>query len=136
MPGFVPAIYMFNSFPCIRIQNEYAGECAEWFYTQARHRDCYKEWIRSGKHDDGFWRDFFLECHGEERVWNLAPAMVEHVDWLIGGSMANKWRGYICRASYWEDEDLVQELAVDIARRRRAFFMPTRGSNAGKEKHS
>ena len=36
--------------------------------------------------------------------------MVEHVDWLIGGSTVNQWRGYICRSDLWTDEALVDEL--------------------------
>ena len=115
--GYVPAVFMFNSFPCICIPNEIAGECADWFYNDARHRDEYQEWVQSDKHDDGFWHDFFTEKHKHDRVWNLAPALVEHVDWLIGGSTVNDWRGYVCRASYWEDEYLVEDLRRKLARR-------------------
>ena len=137
MPGYVPALYMFNSFPCIRIPNEVAAEFVEWYYTDARYRDNYQPWVRSGIHDDGFWHDFYEERHGHDFVWNIAPNIVEHVDWLIGGSVANEWRGYICRASYWDDPDdnLIQELARKLASRKRRFFhTPTRGDSA--EKHS
>lgn len=137
MPGYVPALYMFNSFPCIRIPNEVAAEFIEWYYTDARYRDNYQPWVRSGIHDDGFWHDFYVEKHRHDFVWNIAPNIVEHVDWLIGGSVANEWRGYICRASYWDDpdENLIQELARKLASRKRRFFhTPTRGDSA--EKHS
>lgn len=137
MPGHVPALYMFNSFPCIRIPNEVAAEFVEWYYTDARYRDNYQPWVRSGIHDDGFWHDFYEERHGHDFVWNIAPNIVEHVDWLIGGSVANEWRGYICRASYWDDPEdkLIQELTRKLASRKRRFFhTPTRGDSA--EKHS
>lgn len=132
MVGEVPAIFMYNSFPCIRIPGDIARECAEWFYTDAMYRDNYQEWVKSGKHDDGFWHDFIIEKHGNETVMNLAPCIVEHVDWIIGGSIANDWRGYICRASYWEDEYLVDELISKLAPKKGAFLMATRALNVGK----
>lgn len=117
MVGKVPAIFMFNSFPCIRIPNRIAAEFVEWFKTDARYRDNYRDWVKSEIHDDGFWHDFYTEQHPHDYVYNIAPALAEHVDWLIGGSIANDWRGYICRASYWDDEDLITELAKKLARR-------------------
>ena len=114
MPGYAPAVFMYNSFPCIRIPNRIAGEFADWYEHDARHRPNYKTWVESGIHDDGFWHDFFEEKHGHDFVWNLVPNLVEHVDWLIGGSTINEWRGYVCRSAYWEDEELVKELAERI----------------------
>ena len=117
MIGYVPPLFMFNSFPCIRIPNDIAAEFVEWFKTDARYRPNYQSWVRSGIHDDGFWHDFYVEQHPTDFVWNIAPAMVEHVDWLIGGSVANMWRGYVCRATWWEDEDLLQNLIQKLASR-------------------
>ena len=117
MVGMQPPVFMFNSFPCIRIPNEIAAEFAEWFRKDASKRDKYKNWVRSGIHDDGFWHDFYEEQHPHDYVYNIAPALVEHVDWLIGGSIANEWRGYICRASYWDDEYLVDNLRQKLADR-------------------
>lgn len=125
MAGHVPAVFMFNSFPCIRIPNALAGEFVSWFWNDACKRSSYHDWVKSGKHDDGFWHDFVTEQHGSDWVWNMAPALVEHVDWIIGGSVTNDWRDYICRASYWEEEDRIKELQEAIARRR-AQHMATR----------
>lgn len=114
--GEAPAIFMFNSFPCIRIPNSMAKDFVRWFENDARHRPEYKAWVKSGKHDDSLWHDYFTECHSDEYVWNETPALVEHVDWLIGGSTVNTWRGYVCRAAYWDDEYLVEELQRKLAR--------------------
>lgn len=116
MVGRVPAAFMFNSFPCICIPNEIAGEFADWFNNDARHRPQYQDWVRSEKHDDSFWHDFFVETHPDDYVWNLTPALVEHVDWLIGGSLINANRGFVCRATFWEDEYLVEKLKRELAR--------------------
>lgn len=117
MVGMQPPVFMFNSFPCIRIPNETAAEFVEWFKTDASKREEYQNWVRSGIHDDGFWHDFYEEQHPHDFVYNIAPNLVEHVDWLIGGSKANVWRGYICRSSYWEDEYLVNNLIQKLASR-------------------
>ena len=117
MVGMQPSVFMFNSFPCIRIPNEVAAEFVEWFKTDARYRDEYQNWVRSSIHDDGFWHDFYVEQHPHDFVYNIAPALVEHVDWAIGGSIANEWRGYVCRAPYWEDEYLIDNLLQKLASR-------------------
>lgn len=93
-----------------------AKDFVRWFENDARHRPEYKAWVKSGKHDDSLWHDYFTECHSDEYVWNETPALVEHVDWLIGGSTVNTWRGYVCRAAYWDDEYLVEELQRKLAR--------------------
>ena len=59
MAGMQPPVFMFNSFPCIRIPNETAAEFVEWFRTDASKRDKYQNWVQSGIHDDGFWHDFY-----------------------------------------------------------------------------
>ena len=115
--GKVPAVYMWNSFQCIRIPDELAGECAEWFFTDAAYRDTYKESVELNKHDDSLWYDFFVERHTEDWVFNLAPSIVEHVDWLIGGSVINKWRGKAARGDLWEDDEAIEKLTKKLARR-------------------
>lgn len=109
--GSVPRIFLWYSFQCIRIPNELAGECAEWFFNDAAWRDNYRQWVIEKKNDDSFFYDFVQETQEDLRVTNLRPNIVEHVDYLIGGSMVNRWRGYWARSAYWEEEDLVEELA-------------------------
>jgi hypothetical protein len=46
----------------------------------------------------------------------MKPNLVEHVDWIVGGSILSPWRGYLARAEYWDDEDLVEELKTEVKR--------------------
>lgn len=117
MSGRVPAVYHWNSFQCVRIPDKYVGECAEWLFTDAAYRDQYKELVDSNKGDDSIWYDFLIENHLEDYVLNLNPSIVEHVDFLIGGSVINKWRGYAARGDLWEDEKAIEELKGKLARR-------------------
>ena len=107
----------WNSFQCVRIPDKYAGECAEWFFTDAAYRETYHELVSKNKGDDSIWYDFLTECHLEEQVTNLNPSIVEHVDFLLGGSVINKWRGYAARGDLWEDDEAVEKLKDKLARR-------------------
>ena len=115
--GRVPAVFMWNSFLCIRIPDDIAGECAEWFFTDAAYRDTYKDFVDRNNGDDSLWYDFFVERHTEEWVYNIAPSIVEHIDFLIGGSIVNKQRGHEARGDLWEDEEAFEEMRAKLARR-------------------
>ena len=113
--GLVHVIFMWYSFQCIRIPSELAGECAEWFFTDAMHRTQYAAQVVDRRHDDWFWREFLLERHRDGWVTNLAPNLVDHVDFLIGGTLINQQRNLqINRAAFFTDRDLVEELERKI----------------------
>lgn len=123
--GFVTPDSAWNSFPCIRLPHELAAACAEWFYNDARHRPEFAPWVQTGKRDDSFFHVFleeqmFRKHTFAKTVLNLSPCLVEHVDWLVGGSIVNRWRGHKSRAYYWDDEARIDELAEWIKRVRNA----------------
>lgn len=121
--GRVPAVYMWNSFQCIRIPDKYIGECAEWFFTDAAYRSVYEETVRINKCDDSMWMDFLTENHLEETVLNLKPSIVEHVDFLLGGSVINKGRDSWARGDLWEDTEAFEKLRSKLAADSRAAFI-------------
>ena len=69
-----------------------------------------------GNGDDTFFHEFMACMHPYDVAENLKPNIVEHVDWLLGGSSIQKWRDYIARAEFFEDTDLVDELRERIKR--------------------
>ena len=104
---------MWYSFPCIRIPDELAGGCAEWFFSGEWRSEAQPEGeilASDGRGDDWFFREYLELRHGGETVLNLAPCLVEHVDWLLGGSVVSRWRGHPTRAVYWKDEERVRAL--------------------------
>ena len=128
--GPQPVQYMWFSFPCIRIPNWLAGEFVAWFENVARAREKYAERIQRGKSDDFFWRQFMKEEHEDMCVFNLVPNLVDHVDYLLGGSLINTKRtDPIMRSGFWEHEDLVTELQERISR----IKTPPEGGAAGRE---
>lgn len=116
MSGRVPVAYMWQSFQCIRIPDEIAGECAEWFFTDAINREEYREKVERNKYDDYLFRDFIRERHGNEYVMNISPSIVDHIDFLIGGSVINKWRGHFARGDLWEDNEAYEKMKEKLAR--------------------
>ena len=113
--GIVKPNHMWWSFPCIRIPNWIARECAEWFYESAKNADEYAEWIQMNKNDDGFFREFLQHKYPYMDVTNLKPNLVDHVDFLIGGSVVNRQRdNKRVQAQYFEDKRLVMRLSEKL----------------------
>lgn len=122
-PWTTGQVYMpdaWHSFQCIYIRNDLARECADWVRSG--------RWIespnnelpvlhRAGKGDDTMFREFMLCRHPELPAYNFAPNLVEHIDWLIGGSTlktSGKWYHDLPRSAIWQDEDMVTDLKARL----------------------
>lgn len=117
--GSVYAFLMWqSSFPCIRIPNKVLKHFLEWYRSEAVYDDVMQKYIKTGKCDDTIFRLFMCSQRSLDKVYNLAPHIVEHVDYIIGGSTINKWRGYPARGAYFYDDDLVDDLIQKLAKRR------------------
>lgn len=117
--GRQPAVFLWYSFQCIRIPNGIAAECARWFYDEACHRARYVKFIAERKHDDMVFRDFLIERHPDLWVENLSPSIVDHIDYLIGGTLVNRLRRIqLNRADRFEDADLVDALQCAVNKRK------------------
>ena len=117
MAGRVPAVYLWNSFQCLRIPDDIAGGCADWFFNDAIYQDIYKQAVETNKMDDTLFHDWYTNAHADVYVTNLSPSIVEHVDHLIGGSVINRWRVESARGDLWDDDDAYEELRAKLARR-------------------
>ena len=109
-PACVGEVYppdLWHGFPCIRVPIDMALEFCDWV-EGPEHDETQWYGIKHNKCDDFLFHEFFNLKHAYETAHNIS--MVEHVDWLIGGSTVNQWRGYICRSDLWTDEALVDEL--------------------------
>lgn len=104
----------WNSFQCVRIPDPWARECAEWVLSGAWERESplpELSVLRAiGNGDDTFFHEFMICRHGDAAAENIRPNLVEHIDWLIGGSSLQTWRDYLARAEFWDEPALVDEL--------------------------
>lgn len=117
--GIVNVKDMWFSFPCIRIPNDIAIGCADWVLNQMIGNPIYKSWWEKGVNDDLLFRQYVWQEYKNEKALNLAPNIVEHIDWLIGGTVNSKQRkkNKIVRSKHWEDEYLVTELKEKLKRK-------------------
>lgn len=108
--GYVEPQHMWT-FPCVYIPNHLARECVAWFYDKAIDDPKYKLWVIEGRYDDYFFQEFLKTHYPDDKVLNLKPNIVDHVDYLLGGTLVDKWRrDYQVRSAWFEDLDLVEEL--------------------------
>ena len=118
--GQVYAPDAWNSFQCVRIPDAYARECADWVRSMRWQKESPAPELpilwQLGKGDDTFFHEFLQCCYPSEIVENVKPNLVEHIDWIKGGSTI-QWRDYIARAEYWDDEDLIAALRERIKAR-------------------
>lgn len=114
-PGIVTdPTKMWYSFPCIRIPNDIAHECASWFYNNVvpdQNNLEYQRMIRAKKYDDSFFRAYIENYRTDVRILNLAPNIVDHIDYLIGGMVANKGRAQSPISVFWYEPELTDQLA-------------------------
>ena len=119
--GTVYAADAWHSFQCVRIPDAYARDCAAWVRSMAWRRESPAVELPIlwdlGKGDDSFFHEYMQSRHGADIVENVRPNLVEHVDWLLGGSTVQCWRDYLARSAFWDDEDLVAALRERIRAR-------------------
>ena len=116
--GRQPASKLWFSFQCIRIPNNYAGEFLDWIYKEAIFKEKTSKWYKTGKMDDSLFKEFIQQKHFREYITNLNPNIVNHIDYLIGGSQINKDRGEEKRdAFYWGQTDTLFMLEEGLAQR-------------------
>ena len=117
-PGFVPIKYMWFSFPCIRIPNHIARECSEWTFTYMIGNLVYEDFWKGGVNDDWMFRRYIESYYKDMKALNLAPNIVDHIDYLIGGTVNSNNRTLTqIRSQIWKDEALVDALAEKLKQR-------------------
>lgn len=116
--GIQPLKYIWYSFPCIYIPGRIAEEFFKWFYFEAREDNKYKDLINSRKADDELFRLFLLVKYPDMKINNIKPALVDHIDYLLGGSQVNPLRSEGSRATFFDNNNLVDDLAKRLKERR------------------
>ena len=114
-PGDAFAKDMWYSFPCIRIPNQLAKKFRLWIYKQASSHWDYRYLVESGKYDDVLFHRFLELEYPYTIVNNISPNLVDHIDYLIGGTVINKIRpDKWIRAEYFNDLELIDKLERNL----------------------
>ena len=101
---------MWYSFPCLYIPEDIAEEFYKWFMEEREKGEEFRQMINTGKMDDLIFKEYLIKNHPGMKINNIAPNLVDHIDYLIGGSIANKARSKIARAKSFPDPELVKDL--------------------------
>lgn len=113
--GEQPTENLWFSFPCICIPNKYALEFVQWFHQTGSRIERFKNLLDHNKGDDSFFREFIAYKHHREYGFNLKPNIVQHIDYLIGGSIVNSDRRTVVKSFYWEQDELIRGLEKKLA---------------------
>lgn len=120
LSGKVHTRNMWYSFPCILIPNKIIKKAAYWTKTEMIGNPVYEEFWINGNNDDFMFRQYVHDYCSNLTATNLNPNIVDHVDWLIGGTVGGKERPNLIRSKYWTDECLIDELKQKLKERNHA----------------
>ena len=101
---------MWWSFPCIRIPNAILATMVKWQYPHLWRNPYFREYRMRNCGDDWVFREYASYYYPDAIVYNMAPMLVEHIDYLLGGSVVSPKRDKDTRGMYWEDEASLNRL--------------------------
>ena len=78
--------------------------------------EAYKNWISANKYDDSLFMAFLKEQYPLMTILNLKPNLVNHIDYLIGGSIVNPKRAKDAVSIYWDDIELLTKWELQLRR--------------------
>lgn len=116
--GIQPIKNTWLSFPCVYIPNKYLIGFMNWI-NKVKDIDNsleYKKRYESNRHDDFFFYEYIRKNHKKDYVINLNPNIVDHIDYLIGGSI-NKKRKEQVRGYYFKDLYKIENLEKEISKK-------------------
>lgn len=112
--GTQPIQNMWWSFPCMRIPNSYLRDFLQWVEVWVWRDNQYAACTKANKGDDYIFKVWAINYRKNDPMYGCVPTLVEHVDYLIGGSEVNKQRdenkSFSARSKEWQEEHLVKRL--------------------------
>lgn len=110
--GQVNVKHYWYSFPCVYIPNKYIDDFLNWIEKVKEHAPYRKRYLK-GRFDDWFFYKFLEEEYPLDKMINLKPNLVDHIDYLLGGTSGTR-KNVPVRAEYFEEINKVKELEREI----------------------
>lgn len=114
--GWVEPTRMWFSFPCIRIPNRIARGCAEYYRRVIVPDPQYAGWISAKRYDDTIFSVYMSFMQSREKVLNLVPNVVAHIDYLIGGTVCNAATKTVPE-TYFDEPERIEELKAMLSKK-------------------
>lgn len=105
---------MWYSFPCIRIPTYVLKGFIDWANINLWQSQYFRENVMRNNADDLVFREWLYDNYKETQELNLAPNLVNHIDYLIDGSIVNKGRDRDTTSIFWEDNEMLTKLKESI----------------------
>lgn len=109
--GNVPFVSSWFSFQCIRIPNKYLIGFADWYRGTVVPNHSFRRLRQNGKNDDSMFRMYMFTHYPYVQCVNLETNLVNHIDYMIGGSMVTPQRDIPRMAYRWAEPELLDDIA-------------------------
>lgn len=110
--------HLWWSAPCMKLTAEIMGLISDRFWKVLPTNKKYLLYHTIQKCDDVMINDWIGEnLKNNIKIMQVSPNLVDHVDYIIGGSLVNAQRPSIAKSKDFVDSDLVDILRKDIERR-------------------
>lgn len=113
--GVQPLSKCWRSFPCIYIPNKYAAEFVDWYNEYVVTGKKFQKEYQGGNDDDTLFLGCMAQLHPAIRTINITPCLVDHIDYLIGGSVLFNRKNEIHRACYLHEKD--KQLVIELEKK-------------------
>lgn len=114
--------HLWWSAPCMKMTPEIMRDISDFFWSRLAASHKYLLYHNLGKCDDVVINDYIADRLEKKKdgldILQVSPSLVDHVDYLIGGSAINSQRTAIAKSKDFVDKDLVEELKESIERRK------------------
>ena len=101
---------MWFSFPCIRIPSDILERFTCWANVNLWQSKYFKPCVHKNNSDDLVFREWLYDNYPDLPVLNLAPNLVNHIDYLIDGSVVNSWRKTDTTSMFWDEPNVIEDL--------------------------
>ena len=112
--GVQPMKRVCFSSPCIYIPNRYVYGFIRWFNEEVVKKKRYYDKYLSNMFDDWFFVQYLKTRCKKHFVNNLKPSIVDHIDYLIGGTIVQGADYPKVMAYDFRDKDLIEKLSKKL----------------------
>ena len=103
------------SFQATQIPVRYCAGFIDWWEDEILRKNREARRRKENKHDDHFFWLYMTEVHPNDRILNIAPNIVQHIDYMLGGSVLdNETERRISKARYWRESEAEERLSEQI----------------------
>ena len=102
-----------DSFQCIYIPNYILKDFIKWFEENIVSGKKFQKQYKENKYDDYLFKQFIKHTQGVIAI-NINPSLVEHIDYVLGGSIVNENRTITNVAQEFNNYDELEKLKIEI----------------------